>query len=98
MNLVANGMTVEEITPEVAKELGLAETDGIVVAQVEENTPAAEAGLRAGDVILEVDQAPMKNVEEFNRKLETYKAGDTILLLVKRRGATIFLTLKVTAS
>jgi len=92
------GMTVEEITPEVAKELGLSETGGIVVAQVEENTPAAEAGLSAGDVILEVDQAPMKNVEEFNQKLETYKAGDTILLLVKRRGATIFLTLKVTAS
>ena len=89
------GMTVEEITPELAENLGISDTGGIVVVKVEDNSPAAEAGLKAGDVILEVDQAPTKNVKEFNRKIENYKAGDTILLLVKRRGATIFLTLKV---
>jgi serine protease Do len=89
------GMSVEEITPELAEKFGLAETTGVVVVQVEEGSAAAETGLRPGDVILEVDQDPVENVSSFNRKLETYKKGDTILLLVKRQGATLFLTLKV---
>jgi serine protease Do len=90
------GMKVEELTPEVAKNLGLTEMSGIVVVQVEDDSPAALAGLKPGDVILEIDQSPVKNLEEFNHKIEKYKKGDTILLLAKRRGATIFMTLKVT--
>jgi len=89
------GMTVEELTPELAKNLGLTERSGIVVVQVEDDSPAAAAGLRPGDVILEIDQGSVKSLEDFNSKIEKYKEGDTILLLVKRRGATVFLTLKV---
>ena len=89
------GMTVEEITPELAKNYGLSETSGVVVVQVEQGSPAAEAGLRAGDVVLEIDQDRVEDVRTFNGKLEGYKKGDTILFLVKRQGATLFLTLKV---
>jgi serine protease Do len=89
------GMSVEELTPELAKSLGLTERSGIVVVQVEDDSPAAAAGLRPGDVVLEIDQSSVKSIEDFNRKIETYKKGDTILLLVKRRGATLFLTLRV---
>jgi serine protease Do len=90
------GMTVEELTPELAKNLGLTETSGIAVVQVEDDSAAAAAGLKAGDLILEIDQTPVKNLEDFNHKIEKYKKGDTILLLAKRRGATVFMTLKVT--
>ncbi len=90
------GMKVEELTPELAKNLGLTETTGIVVVQVEDDSSAAAAGLKPGDVILEIDQTPVKSLEEFNRKIEKYKKGDTILLLAKRRGGSIFMTLKVT--
>jgi len=89
------GMTVEDLTPELAKNFGLSDAKGVVVVQVEDGSSAAEAGLKAGDVILEIDQAPVKDVKDFNRKIEAYKAGDTILVLAKRRGATVFLTLKV---
>jgi serine protease Do len=65
------------------------------VVQVEDDSPAAVAGMKPGDVIMEIDQSPVKNLEDFNRKIERYKKGDTILFLVKRRGATVFLTLKV---
>jgi len=89
------GMTVKEITPELARNLRLSEISGLVVFQVQDNSPAAEAGIRPGDIILEVDQDPVKDIEQFSRKIETYKPGDTILFLVKRRGATLYLTVKV---
>jgi len=88
------GMTVEDLTPELAKNFGLSEAKGVVVVQVEDGSSSAEAGLRAGDVILEIDQSPVKDVKDFGRKIESYKAGDTVLILAKRRGATVFLTLK----
>ena len=90
------GMSVEELTPELAENLGLTERSGIVVVQVEDDSPAAAAGLRPGDVILEIDQNPVQNLDDFNARIEKYQKGDTVLLLAKRRGATVFLTLKVT--
>jgi formylglycine-generating enzyme required for sulfatase activity len=89
------GMTVEEITPELAKNFGISETRGLIVAQVDDPSPAAEAGIKADDVILEVDQKGITDIGDFNRKMTTYKSGDTILFLVKRTGSTVFLILKV---
>ena len=89
------GLTVKEITPELARNFGLSETSGLVVVQVENNTAAAKAGLRPGDIIIEIDQVPIKDLEEYHSKIQDYKKGDTVLFLVKRRGGTIYLTLRV---
>jgi len=88
------GMTVEEISPELARNFGLSETSGLIVVQVEEGSPAAESGIKPGDIILELDQVSMKDLAQFEKKIATYKAGDTILVLLKRRGATLYLALK----
>jgi serine protease Do len=89
------GMALEDITPDIAKRLGLTETSGVVVVQVEEGSPAAEAGIRPGDVIIEVDQKTIRSLEDLNAKTTGYKAGDTLLLLIKRQSATLYLTLKI---
>ncbi len=89
------GLVVQEITPELADRMGLAERQGIVVVQVESNSPAEEAGVTPGDIILEVDQVPLKNMAEFKKKISTYKPGDTILFLVKRGESSSYLTLKL---
>ncbi|MBE9570983.1 MAG: DegQ family serine endoprotease [Proteobacteria bacterium] len=89
------GLMVQEVTPELARNFGLSETSGLVVVQVESNSPAGEAGMRPGDIILEVDQISMKDLEQFNRKIEKYEAGDTILFLLNRSGTTLYLTIKV---
>ena len=90
------GMTVQELTPELARDFGIKETSGLVVMQVESGSPASEAGLRSGDIILEIDQVQVNNIEKFNNKISGYKKGDTVLILAKRSGTTLYLTLKLT--
>jgi serine protease Do len=89
------GMKVEDLTPQLAKDLGLPETEGLVIVQVDGSSPAAEAGLRPGDVILELDQGPVKDATDFLKKINRYKEGDTILFLIKRGDSTLYVTLKV---
>ena len=89
------GMSVQELTPELARRYGISDKEGLIIVQVDGNSAAYEAGLRSGDIIIEVDREQMKDVKQFNRKIERYKAGDTILFLVKREGSTLYLTLKV---
>jgi serine protease Do len=90
------GMSLETLTPEKAGAMGLAGTEGVVVTQVSPGSPASEAGVRPGDVIIEVDQRPVENIEEFEAAAAAeFKPGDTMLLLLKRRGATLFVTLRI---
>jgi serine protease Do len=89
------GLTVKEITTEIARYFGLSETSGLVIVEVERPSPGAEAGFQPGDIVLEIEQENIQNVQEFNRVISKYEGGDTILFLIKRRGSTLYLTLKV---
>jgi serine protease Do len=89
------GMVLQQLTPQLAQKLDLPEKNGLLVIHVENNSPAAEAGLMPGDIILEVDQKAVMNLDEFNRRVKELKEGDTILFLVDRGGPTIYATLKI---
>ncbi len=89
------GMTVEKITPELVRQFGLSERSGLVVVHVENNSPAERAGIRQGDIFVEIDQEPIKELSKYREKLQEYEKGDTILFLVKRKGTTLYLTLKI---
>lgn len=87
------GMEVQEITPEMAKNYGLSRTSGVIIGQVESGSAAADAGLTPGDIIVEIDKKPVKDIETLNRLLAGFKEGQTILFLIDRGGTTIFMTL-----
>lgn len=89
------GMELEDLTPETARRYSIFDTKGLLVLEVRYPSSASDAEIMRGDIILEVDQKPVKTVREFDKKLQNHKQGDTILLLVKRRNATLFLTLKI---
>jgi serine protease Do len=85
------GIAVDTLTPEVARELRISpRTKGVVVTEVDPGSKAAEAGLRRGDVIQEVNRRPVQNRQQFESAVRS--AGDNALLLVNRQGNTLFLT------
>jgi serine protease Do len=79
----------------MAKNYGLSRTSGVIVVRVENGSPAEQAGLAAGDIIVEIDKKPVKDIETLNNLLAGVKEGQTILFLIDRSGTTIFVTLNV---
>ena len=61
-----------------------------LVAQVMRESPAARAGLQAGDVIVEVNQKPVSTVEELRQALAAQKAGEPTLFQIHRKDASLF--------
>jgi serine protease Do len=84
------GITVQTITPEIAKGLGLKREAGVVVTRVEPGSPAANAGIQTGDVIREVDRKPIKDVDDFVQKIQKAKDQENILLFLQRGQNNLF--------
>lgn len=90
------GVAVQDLDRETAKELGLkGKAQGVVVTGVEPESGAEKAGLMAGDVIREINRQPVKSVKEFEKASSAIKKGDNVLILINRRGSSLFLTAKV---
>ncbi len=88
------GLTVQPLTPEIAESLGLGEdVKGVVVSSVAPGSSADEAGMRRGDVILEVNREPVKDLSSYRKALKASK-GKSVLFLVRRGENTIFMALK----
>ena len=84
------GMAVQNVTPEIARELGLKKEAGVVVARVEPGSPAADAGIQRGDVIQEVNRKPIKNAKDFVHQVEQAKKQESILLFIQRGQNSLF--------
>jgi S1-C subfamily serine protease len=86
------GLSVQPVTPPVARELGLKTQQGLLVRDVVEGSRAALAGIRPGDVIVEADRQPVRTVEELRANMYKRAKGDSLLLLVNREGNTLFVS------
>jgi serine protease Do len=89
---------VEELTPQLALQLGVEpRTKGVVISDVTDESPAATAGLRPGDIILEVDRFPISDKDGYQRTLNQVKRGQNLLLLVQRGTGVFYTVLKPSA-
>ena len=86
------GLQVQNLTPEIADQLGLENDRGVLIAGIEPGSAADKAGLRRGDVILELNQEPVDNVAGLRKALKS--SGKGVLLLVRRGRSEIFVALK----
>jgi Do/DeqQ family serine protease len=84
------GFTVQDLTPELREQLKVPAGTGVVVSGVDDDGPAAKAGLRAGDVVAEVNRERIRNAADFARLLAQMRKGSNLLLLVQREGNSRF--------
>jgi serine protease Do len=88
------GLSLADVTPDLALKLGLpGGLQGALVADLVPGGPAAEAGLRSGDVILEVNRQPVRSAQDVARAVE--QAGERdLVLLVTRDGGTAYVVIE----
>lgn len=72
------GLQVEELTPDTANRLGIEEKKGVVVVDIEPNSPADAAGIIPGDVIIEINKQGVKNIPDYQRLTKGLK-GDALI-------------------
>jgi len=82
------GVSISDVTPENAKFFDLKKADGALVTQVQPGTPAADAGLKTGDVITEVNGKPVSDASELQMAIGLKSPGDKVNLKVFRDGKT----------
>ncbi|HEV2350732.1 MAG TPA: DegQ family serine endoprotease [Terriglobia bacterium] len=86
------GITVQALTPSLRSQLGLsARVNGVVISQIDPNSPAAQAGLQEGDVIESIQRQPVTSVPEFDRLAR--EAKGEVLVYINRQGSGGFLTI-----
>jgi serine protease Do len=82
------GVAIQAVDPALSKALGLARPEGALVAEVEPGGPADKAGLKAGDLILRVDQSPIPRAEDLPRVVARHKPGSKVKVELRRERAS----------
>jgi serine protease Do len=81
-------LALQNIPPEDRRQMGLTGNDGVLVTSVVPGSPAQSAGIQAGDVILQVNQAPVSSVEAVKDQVAKAKGDKPLLLLLRRADGT----------
>lgn len=89
------GMMVAELTPDLARGMGLSAGKGAVVTAVDPAGPAAEANIRPGDLILEVNGKETASAAAFGQAVKGAKPGQVLRLLLQRGDSLLYTTLKI---
>jgi len=88
------GMTVQEITPEIAEHLGLPNVTGVIIAQVKRGGPADEAGIQTGDIIRQINRSKVSSLKEYRSVMSRAVSGDSVLVLIQRGKSKFFAVIR----
>jgi serine protease Do len=89
------GVTIQEVTPAIAKAVGLPGPEGALVSEVSPNSPASKAGLQSGDVILSMNGTEIAESNQLRMNVSLMNPGQTVKLKVFRNGQTSDVTAQV---
>lgn len=87
------GLSVREFTPELARRYRMDYEPGILVVQVQEGSPAEEAGIQEGDLIKEVNRKSVRDLKGYQSQISGIKKGGNVLFRIKRGGMNLFVSL-----
>ena len=86
------GLSVETLTPDIRRQLQVPEgTTGVVVTEVDSDSPSAQAGLQQGDIVMQVNRKKVSTVDQFNSAVRQGDGSGSTLLLVKRGAGSTFI-------
>jgi serine protease Do len=88
------GLEVRALDRELARRYSIGADDGVVVVGVDPSGPAAAAGVREGDLVVEINKQPVPNVRAYGKAIDKIRKGQTALLRVKRGESAIYMALK----
>jgi serine protease Do len=88
------GITVADITPRWRTKFRIIDTVGVVVTDISPDSPVLDAGMRPGDIIVEVDRNPVRNKRDYDSVNERTKKGSPVLFLIKRGKQTYYISIK----
>ncbi len=88
------GMTVQNITDEIARQLRLDNTNGVLISDVEPGGAAEIAGLSRGDIVLEINRSTVNNLNDYKKIVAGLKADEGVVLYVQRGKSRIFIALR----
>ncbi|HLF86273.1 MAG TPA: PDZ domain-containing protein, partial [Nitrospiria bacterium] len=92
---IALGINVEDLTQELIERFNIKEKKGVVISDVEPNSPAEREGIRPGDLLKEVNKVEVNSVTEFNAVVNKLKKDESILLRVIRENRAFFIVLNL---
>jgi serine protease Do len=89
------GLDVRAVTPDIARQLGIRASEGVVVAAVDAGSPADASGIQPGDVIREVNRQKIRGLADFERATRAVKQGDRVTVLLQRGSAALYVAFTV---
>jgi serine protease Do len=92
---LALGVEVRPITPDIARQLNLRTSEGVIVARVEDGSAAEEAGVQRGDVIREINRQKVRSMTDFEKATKDVKEGDRLTVLLQRGPMSLYVAFTV---
>ena len=89
------GVALQNLSPQIARQLGVKVDKGVVVTRVAPGSAAQEAGLQPGDVISKINREPVSDVADFSRKMKKLGGKESVLLLIHRGENSLFVAVKM---
>jgi serine protease Do len=89
------GFSVQNLTPDIARQLGYDDTKGVVVTQIDPRSEAYQAGVRRGMVIREVNHQEVNNMQDFQEAVQKAEQEKQVLMLVESQQATLYVTFPI---
>ena len=88
------GVTVSEVTPQIARQLGMRQARGVIIREIDPSRLAGQAGLQPNDVILTIDNTEIHSVEDYEQAMADADLAEGVRLRIARRGMVTFYVLR----